>query len=89
MGAITPHLSTDSLSMARGRVQGLNPQMYARPVTREMEDAFRNATFELLISKSAVSETNRDRLSEDYEAFLTRDLPCPPRDRVPRGISQS
>ncbi len=41
--------------------------------TRDVEDAFRDATGELLISKSAVSEIT-DRLWEDYEAFVARDL---------------
>src|SRR5215210_5552170 len=39
----------------------------------DVEDAFRDATGELLISKSAVSEIT-DRLWEDYQAFITRDL---------------
>jgi transposase-like protein len=38
-----------------------------------VEDAFRDATGELLISKSAVSEIT-DRLWEDYQAFISRDL---------------
>ncbi len=41
--------------------------------TRDVEDAFRDATGELLISKSAVSEIT-DRLWEDYQAFISRDL---------------
>jgi transposase-like protein len=49
-------------------------EMYARGLsTRDIEDAFRDATGELLISKSAVSEIT-DRLWEDYEAFCARDL---------------
>jgi putative transposase len=49
-------------------------EMYARGLsTRDVEDAFRDATGELLISKSAVSEIT-DRLWEDYQAFITRDL---------------
>jgi transposase-like protein len=49
-------------------------EMYARGLsTRDVEDAFRDATGELLISKSAVSEIT-DRLWEDYEAFVARDL---------------
>jgi putative transposase len=49
-------------------------EMYARGLsTRDVEDAFRDATGELLLSKSAVSEIT-DRLWEDYQAFITRDL---------------
>jgi transposase-like protein len=49
-------------------------EMYARGLsTRDVEDAFTDATGELLISKSAVSEIT-DRLWEDYQAFITRDL---------------
>jgi transposase-like protein len=49
-------------------------EMYARGLsTRDVEDAFRDATGELLISRSAVSEIT-DRLWEDYEAFCARDL---------------
>lgn len=49
-------------------------EMYARGLsTRDVEDAFRDATGALLISKSAVSGIT-DRLWEDYEAFCARDL---------------
>lgn len=49
-------------------------EMYARGLsTRDVEDAFRDATGELVISKSAVSQIT-DRLWEDYQAFVTRDL---------------
>jgi transposase-like protein len=49
-------------------------EMYGRGLsTRDVEDAFRDATGELLISKSAVSEIT-DRLWEDYQAFTGRDL---------------
>jgi putative transposase len=49
-------------------------EMYARGLsTRDVEDAFRDATGELLISKTAVSGIT-DRLWEDYQAFITRDL---------------
>jgi putative transposase len=49
-------------------------EMYARGLsTRDVEDCFRDATGELLISKSAVSEIT-DQLWEDYQAFRTRDL---------------
>jgi len=48
--------------------------MYARGLsTRDVEDAFRDATGELLISKSAVSGIT-DRLWEDYQDFIARDL---------------
>lgn len=49
-------------------------EMYARGLsTRDVEDAFRDATGEMLISKSAVSEIT-DQLWADYEAFVARDL---------------
>src|SRR5439155_11768763 len=49
-------------------------EMYARGLsTRDVEDAFRDATGELLISGSKVSEIT-DRLWEDYQAFIARDL---------------
>jgi putative transposase len=49
-------------------------EMYARGLsTRDVEDAFTDATGQLLISKSAVSEIT-DRLWEDYQGFITRDL---------------
>jgi len=49
-------------------------EMYARGLsTRDVEDAFKDATGELLISKSAVSEIT-DQLWRDYEAFCARDL---------------
>jgi transposase-like protein len=49
-------------------------EMYARGLsTRDVEDAFRDATGELLISKSAVSEIT-DGLWEEYQAFVARDL---------------
>jgi putative transposase len=55
-------------------LERLVTEMYARGLsTRDVEDAFRDATGELLISKSAVSEIT-DRLWEDYEAFCARDL---------------
>jgi putative transposase len=49
-------------------------EMYARGLsTRDVEDAFRDATGELLISKTAVSEIT-DQLWRDYETFVARDL---------------
>lgn len=49
-------------------------EMYARGMsTRDIEDAFRDVTGELLISKSAVSEIT-DRLWADYQEFAARDL---------------
>jgi transposase-like protein len=49
-------------------------EMYARGLsTRDVEDAFRDATGTLLISRSAVSEIT-DQLWEDYQAFCSRDL---------------
>ncbi|MFQ5948223.1 MAG: transposase [Acidimicrobiia bacterium] len=41
--------------------------------TRDVEDAFRDATGEFLLSHSAVSEIT-DRLWEQYEEFCQRDL---------------
>jgi transposase-like protein len=38
-----------------------------------VEDAFRDATGTLLISRSAVTSIT-DRLWEEYQAFVTRDL---------------
>jgi putative transposase len=55
-------------------LERLVSEMYARGLsTRDVEDAFRDATGELLISKSAVSEIT-DRLWADYQAFISRDL---------------
>ena len=55
-------------------LESLVNEMYARGLsTRDVEDAFRDSTGELLISKSAVSEIT-DRLWADYQAFITRDL---------------
>jgi putative transposase len=55
-------------------LERLVTEMYARGLsTRDVEDAFRDATGELLISKSAVSEIT-DQLWEDYQAFVARDL---------------
>jgi putative transposase len=49
-------------------------EMYARGLsTRDVEDAFRDATGELLISRSAVSEIT-DQLWVDYQQFIARDL---------------
>ena len=49
-------------------------EMYARGLsTRDVEDAFRDATGEMVISRSAVSEVT-DGLWEQYEAFCSRDL---------------
>ncbi|CAN5743008.1 IS256 family transposase [soil metagenome] len=55
-------------------LERLVTEMYARGLsTRDVEDAFRDATGELVISKSAVSEVT-DRLWEQFEAFCSRDL---------------
>jgi putative transposase len=55
-------------------LERLVAEMYARGLsTRDVEDAFRDATGEPLISKSAVSEIT-DRLWGDYQAFISRDL---------------
>lgn len=55
-------------------LESLVNEMYARGLsTRDVEDSFRDATGELLISRSAVSGIT-DRLWEDYQAFIARDL---------------
>ena len=55
-------------------LESLVNEMYARGLsTRDVEDAFRDSTGELLISKSAVSEIT-DRLWADYQGFIARDL---------------
>lgn len=55
-------------------LEALVNDMYARGLsTCDIEDAFRDSTGELLISKSAVSEIT-DRLWKDYQAFTTRYL---------------
>lgn len=55
-------------------LERLVAEMYARGLsTRDVEDAVRDATGQPLISKSAVSEIT-DRLWEDYQAFISRDL---------------
>jgi putative transposase len=49
-------------------------EMYARGMsTRDVEDAFRDVTGELVISRTAVSQIT-DQLWEQYEAFTSRDL---------------
>jgi putative transposase len=49
-------------------------EMYARGLsTRDVEDCFRDATGELVISRTAVWEIT-DRLWEDFQAFQARDL---------------
>lgn len=49
-------------------------EMYARGMsTRDVEDAFRDVTGELVISRTAVSEIT-DELWNQYEAFTSRDL---------------
>jgi transposase-like protein len=55
-------------------LERLVTEMYARGLsTRDVEDAFRDATGDMVLSKSAVSEIT-DRLWEDYQAFIARDL---------------
>jgi transposase-like protein len=55
-------------------LERLVTEMYARGLsTRDVEDAFRGSTGELLISRSAVSEIT-DRLWEQYQEFIARDL---------------
>jgi transposase-like protein len=75
-GAGTPFRSS-LMSFLDGNSEVLDrlvTEMYARGLsTRDVEDAFRDATGELLISKSAVSEIT-DQLWADYQAFIARDL---------------
>jgi putative transposase len=55
-------------------LERLVTEMYARGLsTWDVEDAFRDSTGELLISRSAVSEIT-DRLWEQYQEFIARDL---------------
>lgn len=55
-------------------LEALVSEMYARGLsTRDVEDCFRGADGELLISRTAVSQIT-DRLWEDYQAFCARDL---------------
>lgn len=55
-------------------LERLAMEMYARGMsTRDVEDAFRDATGELLLSRSAVSEIT-DQLWAQYEEFCARDL---------------
>lgn len=57
-----------------GVLERLVAEMYARGLsTRDVEDCFRDATGELVISRTAVSEIT-DQLWEDYQAFCERDL---------------
>ena len=75
-GAAAPFRSS-LMSFLNGNSEVLDrlvTEMYARGLsTRDVEDAFRDATGELLISKTAVSEIT-DQLWVDYQAFITRDL---------------
>jgi putative transposase len=55
-------------------LESLVNEMYARGLsTHDVGDAFRDATGELLISESKVSQIT-DRLWEDYQGFIARDL---------------
>ena len=55
-------------------LERLAVQMYTRGLsTRDIEDAFRDATGECLLSRSAVSELT-EVLWEEYQAFCERDL---------------
>ena len=92
-GTVTPFRSS-LMSFLDGNSDVLDrlvTEMYVRGLsTRDVEDAFRDATGELLISKSAVSEIT-DRLWEDYQAFTSRDLSdrggVPVRRRGVRGAA--
>jgi putative transposase len=55
-------------------LEGLAVEMYTRGLsTRDIEDAFRDVTGDMLLSRTAVSAIT-DKLWEDYEAFCERDL---------------
>jgi transposase-like protein len=75
-GAGSPFRST-LMSFLEGNsdvLERLVTEMYARGLsTRDIEDAFRDVTGELLISRSAVSEIT-DRLWAGYQEFIARDL---------------
>jgi putative transposase len=76
-GASSPYRSRlmEFLSGNSEALERLVVEMYARGLsTRDVEECFRDeATGELLISRSAVSEIT-DQLWEDYRAFCERDL---------------
>jgi hypothetical protein len=61
----------------KGHTQGLEDlaiEMLARGLSvRDIEDAFKDETGRLLLSKTAVSQLG-ERLWEDYQAFAQRDL---------------
>jgi putative transposase len=61
----------------KGHAQGLEDlaiEMLARGLSvRDIEDAFKDETGRLLLSKTAVSQLG-ERLWEDYRAFTQRDL---------------
>ena len=62
------------LTAHRDVLQRLVTEMYARGLsTRDIEDAFTDATGARLLTKSQVSELT-ETLWEDFEAFQTRDL---------------
>jgi putative transposase len=55
-------------------LERLAVEMFARGLsTRDIEDAFRDATGASLLSRTAVSQVT-ERLWQEYEAFATRDL---------------
>jgi len=55
-------------------LEQLVTEMYARGLsTRDIEEAFSDATGHCLLTRTAVSELT-DRLGEEYEAFCGRDL---------------
>jgi putative transposase len=76
-GSSTPYRSRlmEFLSGNSEALQRLVVEMYARGLsTRDVEECFRDeATGELMISRSAVSEIT-DQLWEDYRTFCERDL---------------
>lgn len=57
-------------------LERLAVEMYTRGLsTRDIEDAFREVTGDLLLSRTAVSAIT-DQLWADYQAFSERDLSC-------------
>lgn len=64
------------LSQNTDVLERLVVEMYTRGLsTRDIEDAFRDATGECIITRTAVSEVT-EVLHKEYEAFTKRDLGC-------------
>ncbi len=75
-GTVEPFRSElrQHLKGASEGLEALSVEMLARGLSvRDIEDAFKDETGRLLLSRTAVSEIG-ERLWEDYQAFSTRDL---------------